>query len=264
MKITRRQLNAIILESLSSGDVVRHQAIKLANAFKGHKAAKDAGSAPELFNMGDLEEFMTSVEYAYQEFIEAERIGSRADESDVPETYIELAERADRGEEFSTGLQTRFMDYLFLEILEKEGLKEAAGEVVRGSGAFDDDVPGYGDLEDPLSPAYAFDVPEELERDTLEPGERFKILSFELDLANFISDAAALSKILGRVKELGGIVMVMPDSSSGLVVEFQSSKDKLLELASYIHNLMGGDSFNAEEFAEYELDTPSSLSPEFR
>lgn len=132
-----------------------------------------------------------------------------------------------------------------------------------GSGAFDEDVPGYADLEDQYSPDFVFDDPDELEMDTLEPGEPFEILSFDLDLANFIGDSGALKSILDKVKVLGGIVMIMPENESGMVLEFQSSKEKLLRLASHIHNLGGGDSFNAEEFTEYGLVKPEKLSHEF-
>ena len=119
---------------------------------------------------------------------------------------------------------------------------EALGGSNKGSGAFDEDVPGYGDLEDPYS-GFAFDVDEEPEGDFLAPGEEFQIFEFELDLQEFADDPAALSSILGKAKELGGIT-----------VHFRSTKDKLLGLASRIHGTGGpGPSFAAEEFAEFNL-----------
>ena len=127
---------------------------------------------------------------------------------------------------------------------------------------------GYGDMNDPYNPdanpdAVIFDMPDELEMDTLDLGEPFKILSFDLDLADFIGDSSMLKSILDKVKSLGGVVMIMPENESGMVLEFQSSREKLLKLASHIHNLGGGPSFNAEEFAEDMLVEPSKLSPEF-
>jgi len=106
---------------------------------------------------------------------------------------------------------------------------------------------GYGDINDPYNPdantsAVMFDMPDELERDTLEPGEQFEILEFELDLQEFADDPTALSSILDKARAMGGIT-----------VHFRSSKDKLLGLASHIHGTGGGPSFSAEEFAEDEL-----------